>query len=98
MITARMTQAVMRPRLAILAVAAGGSAMRLTVAAEPMVDEIGQAAGMAGVDVDGGAHADAQRRRVLGQVDMHAHRNALDDLDPIAGRVLGGQEPQAPAG
>src|SRR5579859_191397 len=42
---------------------------------------------LAGVDLDVRAHAGAQDRTLL-RVNLQAHRNALHDLDPVAGRVL----------
>src|SRR5471030_418091 len=97
MITARITQAVMAPRLATLGGRAGatGLAMRLPVAAEPLVDEIRETASMTGVDIDGDAHADAQRRFAVHVLDAHAHRDALNDLHPIAGGVLRRQQREA---
>src|SRR5580692_7120048 len=99
MITARITQAVIMPRLATLGAAAGAaaSAIGLLFAAEQAVHKIGQAPRMTSVDVDGDAHADAKRRFALGVLDPHAHRNALDDLDPIAGGVLRRQQGKARA-
>ena len=62
---------------------------------EEVGDEVRQAARMAGVDVDHDAHAAAQRRLALGIVDRHAHRDALHDLDPVAGGVLRRQQREA---
>src|ERR1700722_14438436 len=92
--TARITQAVIAPRLATLGPRAGaaGLAMRLLVAAEPFVDEIGEAARMTSIDIDGDAHADAQRRFAFHVLDAHPHRDALDDFHPIAGGVLRRQQ------
>src|SRR4051812_38816436 len=43
-----------------------------------------------------GEIADALRGRdALGRVDAHAHRDALDDLDPVAARVLRWQQREA---
>src|SRR5579862_2099560 len=81
MITARITQAVIKPRLATLSTG-------LAAPAEEVGQEIRQAARMAGVDVDADAHADPERRLALHVFDADAHRNALDDLHPVAGGVL----------
>src|ERR1700733_4287065 len=98
MITARITQAVMIPRLATFGVGlAEASAMDLLVAAKQFRNEFRQAARTARIDIHRNAHADAQRRLVGALVDANAHRNALDDLDPIAGRVLRRQEREARA-
>src|SRR5882757_2330895 len=84
MITARMTQAVMAPRLWTRGVSATGVAGPV----EQLADHGRQAAGMTGIDVDDDAHADPELRlpREIGEV--HDHRDALHDLDPVAGRVL----------
>src|SRR5271167_2991392 len=106
MMTARITQAVIAPRLATLGIfaEAGRSAMGFLAARdreqalpalEQVRHEIRQAARMTRIDVDCDAHPDAQRRLALGVLDPNAHRNALHDLDPIAGRVLGWHQREA---
>src|SRR5271155_5367453 len=106
MMTARITQAVIAPRLATLGIfaEAGRSAMGFLAAREreqalPALDqvrhEIRQAARVTGIDVDSDAHPDAERRFAFGVFDPNAHGDALHDLDPIAGRVLGGQQREA---
>src|SRR5450432_731966 len=93
MITARITQAVMIPRLAIFGAGiAAASAMDLLVAAKQPRDEVRQAARATRIDIHRNAHSDTQRRLALGLVDVNSHRNALDDLDPIASRVLRRQQ------
>src|SRR5580704_7045528 len=55
--------------------------------------EMRQSSRMAGVDVDFDPHPGAQGRQILiGRVDSHPHRNALDDLHPIAAGILSGQK------
>jgi len=40
---------------------------------------------VAGVDIDDGTHAGAKRRFILiADIDVHLHRHALHDLDPVA--------------
>jgi len=52
-----------------------------------------QSSRMAGVDVDFDAHPGAQGRQILiARVDPYSHRNALDNLHPIAARILSGQK------
>src|SRR5260370_24543792 len=61
------------------------------VAAKAMArrsEQLGQRAPVPGIDVDGAAHAGAQDRIVRLAIDADAHRDALDDLDPITARVL----------
>src|SRR5436305_1636887 len=98
MMTARMTQAVIAPRLATRGVAPAActadSATALSTIQEAG-DEVGKAAGVAGVDLDDGAHAHAQRGFARGVVDAHPHRDALHDLDPVAAGVLGGKQREA---
>src|SRR5258705_5676309 len=59
---------------------------------EGAADQGRKAAATAGVDVDGDAHPDPQRRLTLGGVDPHADRNPLHYLDPVAGGVLRRQQ------
>jgi hypothetical protein len=48
---------------------------------------------MAGVDVDLDAHPGAQGRQILiARIDPYPHRNALDNLHPIAAGILSGQK------
>ena len=60
--------------------------------------EYAEAAAGAGVDRHVGAHAGAQRQRSAGVLDLQAHRNALRDLHPVAGRVLRRQQREFGAG
>ena len=62
------------------------------------VSEVRQAADVAGVDLDRGAHAGAQRRHVLAGIELDADRHALHDLDPVAGGVLRRQQRELRAG
>src|SRR5260370_2116379 len=55
-------------------------------------EQLGQRAPVPGIDVDGDAHAGAQDRIVRLAIDADAHRDALDDLDPITARVLRRQD------
>src|SRR3546814_6381328 len=48
------------------------------------VQDTGKAAAVAGVDLDFGAHAGAQRRCIGRQFQPHADRHALHHLDPVA--------------
>jgi hypothetical protein len=55
-------------------------------------------AAMAGVDLDGGAHAGAQRRRVGRHLHGEPDRHALHHLHPVAGGVLRRQHRELGAG
>ncbi len=48
------------------------------------VEEFAELAAMAGVDLDGGAHAGAQRRRVGRHLHGQPDRHALHHLHPVA--------------
>src|SRR5690349_18496351 len=102
MITARITQAVMAPRWGtsgIAAAAFGASAMAAEAqAVEEIGHEDGNAAGVIRVDLHRRAHADAKRRLAGKVVELNDHRNALDDLDPVAGGVLRREKREARAG
>ena len=68
------------------------------VATEQRRQELRQAARVPGVDIDLDAHPGAQWRAALvACVDAHAHRDALDDLDPVAAGVLRRQQLRTPA-
>src|SRR5271168_1247288 len=106
MMTARITQAVIAPRLATLGIFAevGRSAMGFLAAREreqalPALDqvrhEIRQAARVIRIDVDSDAHSHAQRWLAFGVFDSNAHGDALHDLDPVSRRVLGWQQREA---
>jgi len=61
----------------------------------------GQHAAVGLADVDFGFHRESDPQRMLGQlvvVERYAHRDALDDLDPVAGRVLRRQQRERGAG
>src|SRR5690242_13579296 len=94
MMTARITQAVIAPRLA-MGCAPGADAAGMAASAEPARQETGKAARVAGVDAHLDAHADPQRRLVRRGIDFYAHGDALNDLDPIARRVLRRQQREA---
>src|SRR4051812_3923388 len=97
MMTARMTQAVIAPRLATrgageeaaLAMAFDDIAFPILVADlfQEFRGKFRQAADVAGIDVDLGAHADPKWRLAGGVFDAHPHRDALHDLHPVAGGV-----------
>src|SRR5258708_24338315 len=53
---------------------------------------------MYGVDIHLYAHANAQRRLAGLIVDEDAHRNALDDLDPVTAGILCRQQREARGG
>ena len=50
---------------------------------------------MTGVDIHLYAHADAQRWLAGRIVDQDAHRNTLDDLDPVTAGILGRKQREA---
>src|SRR6478752_8508992 len=62
------------------------------------LEKVGEGAAVAGVDLDGRAHADSQRRRTFGALYRGAQRDALHDLDPVASRVLRRQHGELRAG
>src|ERR1700729_596048 len=52
-----------------------------------------QSSRMASVDVDFDAHPGAQGWQILiARLNPYSHRNALDNLHPVAARILGGQK------
>src|ERR1700736_2764522 len=53
---------------------------------------------MAGVDTHLHAHADAQRWLAGCILDQDAHRNALDDLDPVTAGIFGRKQREARGG
>src|SRR5262245_54447178 len=89
-----MVQAVTAKRLTGGGVVAA-SVMVVGSRSHQVLEELGHAARMAGVDAELDAHADTQRRLALGVVDAHAQGNALYDLDPVAAAVLGRQQRKA---
>src|SRR4051812_29280352 len=62
------------------------------------LQQVAERAPVAGVDLDGGAHADPERRIALAALHRRAHRDALHDLDPVAGGVLRRQHGELRAG
>src|SRR5712672_862365 len=96
MMTARMTQSVTAGRL-IGWVFAAASAM-FSPRSKEIGYETGKSAGMPGVDIHLHAHADAQRWLAGCIIDEDAHRNALDDLDPVAAGILRRQQRKARGG
>jgi hypothetical protein len=51
---------------------------------------------IAGVDPRGDTDARKQRPVQIDLIELEAYRQALDDLDPIAGRILGAAGPRNP--
>src|SRR6266478_3268095 len=94
--TARMTHSVTAGRL-IGWVFADASAM-FSPRSKETGYETGKSAGMSGVDIHLHAHADAQRWLAGCIVDEDAHRNALDDLDPVTAGILRRQQREARGG
>src|SRR5262245_26081741 len=62
--------------------------------------EVGQAAADAGIDRNVGAHAGAQGERLVAafDLDLQPHRDALGDLDPVAGGILRREQRKLGAG
>src|SRR5712671_151432 len=96
MMTARMTQSVTAGRL-IGWVFAAASAM-FSPRSKEIGYETGKSARMAGVDIHLHAHADAQRWLAGCILDQDAHRNTLNDLDPVTAGILGRKQREARGG
>src|SRR5436305_2003416 len=95
MTTARITHAVIAERFSARGAIAATSATCGPGQAEQSGDERRQSTLMAGIDAQFHTHADTQRRLAGRVVDAHAQRNALNDLDPVAAAVLGGEQRKA---
>src|SRR5262249_55869100 len=80
-----IAQIVMMARVGVPA-AAGARGMAAAVLM--FSEEIGERSPVAGVDVDNRAHASAKGRIVRLPRDLDLHRDALNDLDPIAAGIL----------
>src|SRR6202040_388597 len=61
-------------------------------ALDVLLEQLGQRAAMAGIDLNRDAHAGAQLKLFRLRIDTNPHRNALADLDPVAARVLRRQD------
>src|SRR5580704_1263450 len=96
MMTARMTHSVTAGRL-IGCVFAEASAM-FTPRSKKTGYETGKSAGVSGVDIHLHAHADAQRWLAGYIVDADAHRNTLNDLDPVTAGIFRRKQREARGG
>src|SRR6202040_4262259 len=61
-------------------------------ALDVLLEQLGQRAAMAGIDLNRDAHAGPQLKLFRLRIDADPHRNALADLDPVAARVLRRQD------